>query len=112
MGIAKTKVNRLSTSRDNLRDFSRHYKKEISMSSTGFDSKGEFMKRETWCALEMKKEQDWCRAQRKHYGEQFNSTVFAKAKPETDQRCTFVVNAQTHREKRHFKDKYNQQLRI
>ncbi|KAJ8309314.1 hypothetical protein KUTeg_014188 [Tegillarca granosa] len=27
--------------------------------------------RETWCAVEWKKEQDWCRTQRSHFPQQF-----------------------------------------
>ena len=60
--------------------------------------------RETWCAVELKKEQDWCRATRKHYHQQFDSSVFAPLDklPESEPRCTFAVNAPTHRHKRHF----------
>lgn len=32
--------------------------------------------RETWCAVECKKEQDWCRATRKHFSQHLESSVF------------------------------------
>lgn len=60
--------------------------------------------RESWCAVEMKKEQDWCRKQRQHYPQQFSSTVFEQQVPGYEPRCTFEVDAPTHRERRHYKD--------
>lgn len=59
--------------------------------------------RESWCAVELKKEQDWCRKERKHNKELFSSTVFEEHAPEYEPRCTFSVDAPTHRERRHFK---------
>lgn len=61
--------------------------------------------RESWCAVEMKKEQAWCRKQRQHYPEQFSSTVFEQQESGYEPRCTFDVNAPTHRERKHFQDK-------
>ena len=58
--------------------------------------------RESWCAVELQKEQDWCRAQRQHYQQQFKSSVFDSPAPESEARCTFSVNAPTHKERRHF----------
>lgn len=58
--------------------------------------------RETWCAVEWKKEQDWCRTQRSHFPQQFQSCVFQEQQPASDNRCTFAVDAPTHRQRRHF----------
>ena len=58
--------------------------------------------RETWCAVEMKKEQSWCRTERKHTDEILKSTVFDFQRPEFEPRCTFEVNTPTHRERKHF----------
>ena len=58
--------------------------------------------RESWCAVEMKKEQSWDRKNRKHYDEILQSTVFDIKKPQYEPRCTFEVNAPTHRERRHY----------
>jgi hypothetical protein len=67
--------------------------------------------RESWCAVEMKKEQDWCRTERQHYGHHIQSSVglFQQGPAETEERCTFKVDDNTHKEKRHFaeKRKYN-----
>ncbi|XP_021341090.1 protein SPATA45 homolog [Mizuhopecten yessoensis] len=64
------------------------------------------MYRESWCAVEMKKEQSWCRKERKHDPEQFSSSVFDKHQPGYEPRCTFAVEAPTHRERRHYQDQY------
>ena len=62
------------------------------------------MKRESWCAVEMKKEQDWCRAERKHWKDQFSSEVFKSQGPSSDEpRCSWSVNKPTHLERRHYK---------
>ncbi|KAK3092862.1 hypothetical protein FSP39_008027 [Pinctada imbricata] len=61
--------------------------------------------RESWCAVEMKKEQAWCRKQRQHFQQQFDSSVFQDHSPGYEPRCTFEVNAPTHRERRHYADK-------
>ena len=58
--------------------------------------------RESWCAVEMKKEQSWDRKNRKHYDEILDSTVFDIHTPKYEPRCTFEVNAPTHRERRHY----------
>lgn len=58
--------------------------------------------RESWCAVEMKKEQSWCRKERKHSDAILASTVFDVHGTEYEPRCTFQVNAPTHRERRHF----------
>lgn len=59
--------------------------------------------RESWCAVELLKEQDWCRATRQHYNENFKSTIFSDRAPDSEPRCTFQVDKPTHRERRHFK---------
>ena len=63
--------------------------------------------RESWCAVELNKSQDWCRATRKHHTQAFKSTVFSGngSQPESEQRCTFEVNDKTHKERRHYNDK-------
>ena len=61
--------------------------------------------RESWCAVEKQKEQDWCRATRKHYGEHLDSSrLFGKAEhDESEQgRCEWRPNTTSHRERRHF----------
>ncbi|KAL4238800.1 hypothetical protein ACF0H5_003506 [Mactra antiquata] len=58
--------------------------------------------RETWCAVEMQKEQSWCRKERKHEDAILNSSVFDFHRPQFENRCTFQPNAPTHRERRHF----------
>lgn len=58
--------------------------------------------RESWCAVEMKKEQSWDRKTRKHSDQILHSTVFDIHQPQYEPRCTFEVNAPTHRERRHF----------
>ena len=61
------------------------------------------MARESWCAVESKKEQDWCRATRKHYKQQFESAVFSGAAPgQSEPRCSWSVNKPTHLERRHY----------
>lgn len=60
--------------------------------------------RESWCAVEMKKEQSWCRTERKHHGDQFTSTAFDEHKPGYQPRCTFEINAPTHRERKHYRE--------
>ena len=60
--------------------------------------------RESWCAVEMKKEQDWCRATRKHNKDHFTSTVFCPGRVESEARCTFQVNKPTHLQRRHYTD--------
>lgn len=60
--------------------------------------------RESWCAVEMKKEQSWCRKERKHDDHILKSTVFEITRPEYEQRCTFQVDAPTHRERKHFRE--------
>lgn len=74
--------------------------------------------RESWCAVERKKEQDWCRTTRRHHPEQFSSTVFdivtdsGVGTADTEPRCTFQVNMPTHRERRHFSDKYENDWKL
>ena len=58
--------------------------------------------RESWCAVELKKEQSWCRKERQHHDEILKSTVFDVHRPVYEPRCTFQINAPTHRERRHF----------
>jgi len=68
--------------------------------------------RESWCAVEMKKEQDWCRKERKHENAILKSTVFDVYRPEYEPRCDFQVNAPTHRERKHYSDKQCKNLLI
>lgn len=60
--------------------------------------------RETWCPVEMKKEQSWCRKERKHSDCILTSTVFGAQSqgPTPEPRCTFEVNAPTHLERKHY----------
>ena len=59
--------------------------------------------RESWCAVERKKEQDWCRATRKHYPtEHLKSEVLTGSAPGEEPRCTWNVDKPTHKEKRHY----------
>ncbi len=61
------------------------------------------MERDSWCTVEKKKEEDWCRATRKHYSQQFKSEVFnSGVLIESEPRCSFQVNTPTHRERKHF----------
>ncbi|XP_060072802.1 protein SPATA45 homolog [Ylistrum balloti] len=62
--------------------------------------------RESWCAVESKKEESWCRKERRHDPQQFSSSVFDKHRPGYEPRCTFTVDAPTHLERRHFPDHY------
>lgn len=64
--------------------------------------------RESWCAVELQKEQSWCRKERQHSDEILKSTVFDVHRPEFEPRCTFQPNTPTHRERRHF----DQQCRL
>jgi len=68
--------------------------------------------RESWCCVEMKKEQDWCRATRRNFKDSFNSSVFSPDTIEAAPRCTWNVNAPTHRERRHFLSTYDNQLKL
>ncbi|XP_033734295.1 protein SPATA45 homolog [Pecten maximus] len=68
--------------------------------------------RESWCAVEMKKEQSWDRKVRKHHPQQFSSSVFDKHQPGYEPRCNFRVDAPTHRERRHHPDQYTCQMKI
>ena len=59
--------------------------------------------RETWCAVERQKEQDWCRATRKHYPTlHLKSEVLTASGLEKEPRCTWDVNKPTHKERRHY----------
>jgi len=69
--------------------------------------------RESWCCVEMKKEQDWCRATRKNFKDHFKSSAFSETSPiEAEPRCSWSVNAPSHREKRHFPSTYDNQLKL
>lgn len=75
------------------------------------------MSRESWCAVELQKEQDWCRAERKHFKKQFNkSTVFGSTAtaPSAEPRCCWQATSKTqsHREKRHFQNKYENKWKV
>ncbi len=65
------------------------------------------MARESWCAVESKKEQDWCRAERRHYKQQFTSTVFRDKRKEASagSRSAWVAYSPAYREKRHYTTK-------
>ncbi|XP_039254254.1 protein SPATA45 homolog [Styela clava] len=59
--------------------------------------------RESWCAVELNKSQDWCRSERRHSKENFVSTVFnPTVNTDSEPRCQWKIDAPTHREKRHF----------
>ncbi|CAK8680469.1 protein SPATA45 homolog [Clavelina lepadiformis] len=67
--------------------------------------------RESWCTVELNKSQDWCRTERKHYKENFNSTAFDPTRNmQLEQRCQWKVDAPTHRERRHFSLSHSCQL--
>ncbi|XP_076442254.1 protein SPATA45 homolog [Babylonia areolata] len=63
-------------------------------------------KRETWCAVERMKEEDWCRKNRRHYDQHLASDMFEESAPVSEERCSFEVNAPTHRERRHYPTKH------
>ena len=58
--------------------------------------------RESWCAVELKKEQSWCRRERQHSDDILKSSVFEEHRAVYEPRCTFQVNAPTHRERKHY----------
>lgn len=67
--------------------------------------------RESWCTVELSKAQSWCKAERKHFQENFQSIVFSPPKDvEVPPRCQWKVDEPSHREKRHFKHAYSCQL--
>lgn len=61
-----------------------------------------FEARETWCAVERKKEADWCRKTRRHYDHHLQSELTKPVKLEADSRCVFVAEDTTRPEMRHF----------
>uniref|UniRef100_A0A0B6YSG5 Uncharacterized protein n=1 Tax=Arion vulgaris TaxID=1028688 RepID=A0A0B6YSG5_9EUPU len=68
--------------------------------------------RETGCAVERMKEQDWCRKQRAHlvrYQEEMASDIFGLSDPqlEISERCNFVPDKQWRSEQRHFPKIHN-----
>ena len=58
--------------------------------------------RETWCAVECRKEADWCRSNRRHFKEHLSSSVFTSQNPGDIARCTWQVNRPTHLQRRHY----------
>uniref|UniRef100_H2YRJ1 Uncharacterized protein n=1 Tax=Ciona savignyi TaxID=51511 RepID=H2YRJ1_CIOSA len=69
--------------------------------------------RESWCAVELNKSQSWCRTERQHYKENFNSSVFSPNRNmEAEQRCKWKVESPTHREKRHYAIAHSYQLKF
>ncbi|KAL5009037.1 hypothetical protein ScPMuIL_014618 [Solemya velum] len=68
--------------------------------------------RESWCAVEMKKEQSWCRKERRHNKDQFSSTVFQQGKTEYEKRCAFQMEQPKIKERRHFHKQYQSELKI
>ena len=62
-----------------------------------------YNQRESWCAVESKKEQSWCRKERMHSDEILKSSVFDIQTPVNEPRCTFTVSAPTHKERKHFR---------
>ncbi|KAK7506954.1 hypothetical protein BaRGS_00001805 [Batillaria attramentaria] len=65
--------------------------------------------RETWCSVERMKEQTWCRKTRRHYDTHLESHLFEEGAGFTyEPRCTFQVNAPTHRERRHFNRRHRE----
>lgn len=59
--------------------------------------------RESWCAVEMKKEQSWCRKERRHDKSQFSSTVFQHGITEYEERCSFQMKEPKSKERKHFR---------
>ncbi|XP_078671532.1 protein SPATA45 homolog [Branchiostoma floridae x Branchiostoma belcheri] len=69
--------------------------------------------RESWCTVDSNALRIWCRPERKHAQQAFRSDVFSPNRNEqTEPRCTFQVNAPTHRERRHYPEKQRTQLKI
>jgi len=62
--------------------------------------------RETWCAVERMKEEDWCRKNMRHYGHHLESHLFEDEGFVTKPRTEFQVNAPTHLERKHFPQKH------
>ena len=81
-----------------------------------------FEARESWCAVEGRKEANWLRANRRHFKEHLQSSVFddQTTKRHEATRCTWQVNLPTHLQKRHYREqcmsiipiRYHQNLRI
>ncbi|KAK0046883.1 protein SPATA45 [Biomphalaria pfeifferi] len=74
--------------------------------------------RETWCAVERMKEEDWCRKQRAHiprYQEEMKSDIFGFCVTSTqfEDRCTFEPPKARRREMKHYPKIHNKsQLKI
>ncbi|KAK7105013.1 uncharacterized protein [Littorina saxatilis] len=58
--------------------------------------------RETWCAVERMKEEDWCRKNMRHYNHHLESHLFEDGGFVKEPRTNFAVNAPTHLERRHY----------
>ena len=69
-------------------------------------AKARFEERESWCPVERMKEEDWCRKTREHYEKAMESHLFSDMGPSSEPRCTWEVEAPTHRERRHFPAKH------
>lgn len=65
-----------------------------------------FEARESWCAVEGRKEANWLRANRRHFKEHLQSSVFddQTTKRHEATRCTWQVNLPTHLQKRHYRE--------
>ena len=64
------------------------------------------MARDSWCTVEKMKEQDWCRANRRHYPTlHLKSAVLTASTTSEESRCTWSVDRPAHRERRHFANK-------
>ncbi|KAL8611164.1 hypothetical protein ACOMHN_064454 [Nucella lapillus] len=66
------------------------------------ESRALFEQRETWCAVDKMKEEDFCRVKRKHYKHHMESHIFEDMTPVAEPRCTFDVKGPKHFHRRHF----------
>ena len=75
---------------------------QTTMSAKGGPSFGE--SRESWCTVERKKEQDWCRTTRKHFSEHLRSQVFSEPELHMRQQPEEITEEKLkgHRQRRHF----------
>eukprot|EP00794_Sanderia_malayensis_P007834 gene7834-8684_t len=70
---------------------------------------------ESWCTVERSSSQDWKRAERGHFDGAFRSSVLKPTKACQEDRFSAgqgQLQDSKHREKRHFKDKYDHVFKI
>ncbi|XP_057303442.1 protein SPATA45 homolog [Hydractinia symbiolongicarpus] len=74
------------------------------------------MDQESWCTVERTASQDWIRAERKHYNKAFDSKVFKQDTMSESKQAARLTNFNaadpSHRERRHFRDKYETQFKM